>query len=382
MKIKIKFFSLLLSVLVVAGLTSCKKTEEGGQGAPTVTRVRLLSKTDTVRDVIHTITLDSISVYDQTRLRAFDSTVTQGRLGVQYAILGTNLLTTKTVELNGVSIYFNPGLTTDNSIILTIPITVPYGATLPNKLVITTQYGSVSTDFSIRQPAPAIVSFTPTAGVAGDVVTITGTSLDNATSVKFDDIPAQVVGTPTKTQIQVKVPIGVVNAFIYVTTPGGTTRSLDSYGIPAPAFKALVYDDKFAANWTFGGYNTTRDDANKEHTKRGQFAIKATSTGNYGGLVMTYADAAGKGLDLEKAGITTIHYSLYGDLASDGKKVQVYVNGNFNTSVQATIVGGKYVDIIVPISSFAGVKVLTEIAIQDATGAAPLTWYVDDIGLM
>lgn len=382
MKIKIKFFGLLLSVLVVAGLASCKKTEEGGQGAPTITRVRLLSKTDTVRDVIHTITLDSVSIYDQTRLRAFDSTVVQGRLGVQYAIVGTNLLTTKSVVLNGVSIYFNPGLLTDNSIILNIPITVPYGTTQPNKLVITTQYGSVSTDFSIRQPLPSITSFTPTAGVAGDLVTITGTSLDNATAVKFDDIPAQIQGTPTKTQIQVRVPVGVVNAFIYVTTPGGTTKSLDSYGIPAPSFKALVYDDKFATGWTFGGYNTTRDEANKEHTKRGQFAIKATSTGNYGGLVMSYKDAAGNGLDLEKAGITTIHYSLYGDLASDGKKVQVYINGNFNTAVQATIIGGKYIDVVVPISSFTGVKVITEIAIQDATGAAPLTWYIDDIGLM
>jgi hypothetical protein len=382
MKIKINFFSLLLSVLVVAGLASCKKTEEGGKGAPTVTRVRLLSKTDTTRDVIHTITLDSISVYDQSRLRAFDSTVVQGRLGVQYAILGTNLLTTKSVVLNGVSIYFNPGLLTDNSIILNIPITVPYGATQPNKLVITTQYGSVSTDFSIRQPLPSITSFTPTSGAAGTLVTITGTSLDNATAVRFDNIPAQIQGTPTKTQLQVKVPAGVEGAYIFVTTPGGTTKSIDVYGIPVPAFKELVYDEITAPNWNFGGYNTKRDSLNKEHTKRGQFAIKATSSANYGGVVLSYKTTAGNGVDLEKAGITSIHYSLYGDMAADGKKVQVYVNGNFNTAVQATIVGGKYIDVVIPISSFTGVKVITEIAIQDATGAAPLTWYIDDIGLM
>lgn len=382
MKSNLKLFSLLLSVLMVAGLASCKKSEEGGKGVPTVTRVRLLSKTDTVRDVIHTITLDSISVYDQTRLNAFDSTVTQGRLSTQYAILGTNLLTTKTVVLNGVSIYFNPGLMTDNSIILTVPNTIPYGTAQPNKLVITTQYGSVSFDFSIKQPPPIIASFTPTAGVAGDLVTITGSALDNATAVRFDDIAAQIQGTPTKTSLQVKVPAGVVNSFIYVTTPGGTTKSIDSYGIPAPAFKALIYDDKFAANWTGGGYTTDRDLANKEHTKRGPLAIKVTATANYGGLVMTYKDANGNGLDLEKAGITSIKYSLYGDAASDGKKVQLYVNGNFNTSVPATIVGGKYVDITVPISSFTGVKVITEIAIQDGTGAVPLTWWLDDLGLM
>jgi hypothetical protein len=382
MKSNLKLFYLLLSVLMVAGLASCKKSEEGGSGAPTVTRVRLLSKTDTTRDVIHNITLDSISVYDQSRVRAFDSTVTAGRLGTQYAILGTNLLTTKTVVLNGVSIYFNPGLITDNSIILTIPITVPYGTAQPNKLVITTQHGSVSFDFSIRQPLPVITSFTPTAGIAGDLVTITGTALDNATGVKFDDIPAQIQGTPTKTTIQVKVPAGVINSFIYVTTPGGTAKSIDSYGIPAPVFKALIYDDNFAANWTGGGYSTDRDLANKEHTKRGQLAIKTTATGAYGGLVLTYKDANGNGLDVSKLGATSIKYSLYGDAASDGKKVQVYVNGNFNTSIQATIVGGKYVDITVPLSSFAGVTVITEIAIQEAGGAPPLTWWVDDLGIM
>jgi hypothetical protein len=382
MKSNLKLFSLMLSILMVVGLAACKKNEEGGKGVPTVTRVRLLSKTDTVRDVIHIITLDSISVYDQTRLKAFDSTVTAGRLNTQYAILGTNLLTTKTVVLNGISIYFNPGLLTDNSIILTVPNNVPYGTAQPNKLVITTQYGSVSFDFSIKQPPPIIASFTPTAGVAGDLVTITGSALDNATAVRFDDIPAQIQGTPTATQLIVKVPAGVVNSFIYVTTPGGTTKSIDSYGIPAPAFKSLIYDEKFAANWTAGGYNTDRDIANKDHTKRGQFAIKTTATGNYGGLVLAYKDANGNGLDVEKLGATTIRYSLYGDAASDGKKVQVYVNGNFNTSIQATIVGGKYVDIIVPISSFTGVKVITEIAIQEAGGAAPLTWWVDDLGVM
>lgn len=382
MKLNLKLFSLLLSVLMVAGLASCKKNEEGGKGAPTVTRVRLLSKTDTVRDVIHTITLDSISVYDQTRLRAFDSTVTAGRLNTQYAILGSNLLTTKTVVLNGISIYFNPGLITDNSIILTVPNNVPYGSTQPNKLVITTAYGTVNFDFSVIQPPAIITSFTPAAGSAGDVITITGTNLDNATVVRFDDIPGQIQGTPTKTQIQVKVPAGVQNAFIYVTTPGGTTKSIDSFGIPAPAFKALIYDDKFAANWAAGGYDTDRDIANKEHTKRGQAAIKTTATGKYGGLVMTYKDANGNGLDVSALGATSIKYSLYGDAASDGKKVQIYVNGNFNTSIQATIVGGKYVDITVPLSSFTGVKVITEIAIQEAGGAPPLSWWVDDLGIM
>lgn len=385
MKLNIKFIHLVLSLLLIWGVSACKKNEDGGEGAPTVTRVRVLSKTDTVRDVIHPITLDSNSIYDQTRLNSFDSTVTAGRLGVQYAVLGTNLLTTKTISFNGVSVYFNPGLLTDNSIIVTLPVNIPYGPAQTNKLVIVTQHGSVEFPFGIQQPAPAITSFTPTSGSAGDIVTITGTMLDNTSAVRFDDIPAQIVGTPTKTQVQVRVPAGVIKANLYVTTPGGTVRSIDSFGIPAPVFKALVYDDAFAANWTFGGYSTTRDAANKEHPNRGTSAVKTTAddaANIYGGFTVGYKDANGDGLNVTALGITSIKFFLYGDVASDGKPVQLYVNGAYAVAVQATIKGGVYTEVTIPLSALGNPKVITEIAIQNVSGAVPLTYYVDDIGFL
>ena len=385
MKLKIKLIYFLLPVLMISGMLSCKKNENGGKGAPTITRVRLLSKTDTVRDVIHPITLDSNSIYDQSRVKAFDSTVNAGRLGVQYAILGTNLSTTKSVSFNGIAVYFNPGLLTDNSIIVTIPATIPYGPTQTNKLSIVTEYGNVDFAFAIQQPAPVIASFTPTGGVAGDLVTITGTLLDNTTAVRFDNIPAQIVGTSTKTQVQVRVPAGVVKSFIYVTTPGGTTKSIDSFGIPAPAFKALVYDDAFAANWTFGGYGTTRDAANKEHPNRGLYALKATAddpANVYGGFTVGYKDASGNGLNVKALGITSIKFFLYGDAASDGKTVQLYVNQVYGVAVQAKIKGGVYTEVTIPLSALGNPAVITEIAVQNVSGAVPLTYYVDDIGFL
>jgi hypothetical protein len=386
MKKKINLFYCLLSVLIALGAASCKKDKnEGGKGAPTVTRVRLLSKVDTIANVIHRITLDSNNIYNETRVKPFDSTVTAGRLGNQYAILGTNLLTTKSVSFNGVSVYFNPGLATDESIIITIPQGVPYGASQVNKLKVVTMYGEVEFPFSIIQPPPVITSFTPTAGSAGDIVTITGTSLDNATIVRFDDVPGQIQGTPTNTTIQVKVPAGIRKANIYVTTPGGTTKSTDTFGIPAPVYKALVYDDAFAAGWTFGGYSTTRDAANKEHVNRGTLAIKTTSddpASIYGGFTVGYKDANGNGLNVKALGITAIKYFLYGDPNTDGKTVQIYVNGAYTTAVQAKISGGNYIEVTVPLSSLNNPAVITEIAIQNVSGAVPLTWYVDDIGFL
>jgi len=377
MKSNLKLFSFLLSVLIVAGLASCKKNEEGGKGAPTITRVRLLSKLDTTRDVIHNITLDSISVYDQTRLRAYDSTVIAGRLNTQYAILGSNLLTTKSVSFNGMSVYFNPGLTTDNSIIITIPSTVPYGVTQSNKLVIVTQYGQVEYTFAILQPPPSITSFAPLAAGAGDIVTITGAIFNSVTGVRFNDTPAEIVGTPTNTEIKVKVPAGIVQANIFVTTPGGTTRSALTFG-----FKSLVYDDAFTIGWNaYSGYNSTRDFVNTEHPKRGTVAIKTTFTDAYGAFQNGYNGAI---LDVKKAGLTAIKFSVYGGDGTDGKSIQIVLNGNYGTT--ATVVvplsAGKYTDYTIPLSSLGNPATITEFVIQSYGGNVPSTIYIDDIGFI
>ncbi|MDO7744800.1 MAG: hypothetical protein MUP99_13525, partial [Pedobacter sp.] len=119
---------ILLFVMVALAYTSCKKDNEGAAGNPVITKVRVISKTDTIKDVDHRINLDSNLVYDETRVVSFDSTVVAGRLNNQYAIIGENLLTTLSVSFNGVKVNFNPALLTDHSIIISIPNDVPYGA--------------------------------------------------------------------------------------------------------------------------------------------------------------------------------------------------------------------------------------------------------------
>ena len=226
MKKTYKLFYGLLSVLMVLAF-SCKKNDLGGTGAPTISRVRTVTKNDTTDNVVKRITLDSRITQNTTTLVGFDSTVVSGGLGNQYAIIGTNLLTTKSLTINGVSVYFNPALLTDHSIIFTIPsltstaTQVPFGPDQTNKIVVVTKYGPVSFNFPITQPPPVITSFAPQVANPGDIVTITGQVFNGVTSVRFDKIPATIVGTPTATQIQVQVPQGVSSNLIYVTTPVG-----------------------------------------------------------------------------------------------------------------------------------------------------------------
>ena len=366
---------IVVSALVVFALVSCKKSDQGGTGAPTVTRLRVLSRTDTIANVVHRITLDSSSVYSETRINPFDSTVTSGKLNTQYAIIGTNLLTTRSVSFNGVSAYFNPGLLTDNSIILTLPSNTPYGPTQSNKLTIVTRYGTVDYNFGIQQPPPIIASFDPMAAGAGTVITLSGTVFEGVTAVRFDSTPAKIIGTPTSTRIQVEVPAGVVQAYIYVTTPGGTTRSLSAFG-----FKYLIYDDVFASGWgSYFGYNSTRDYANTAHPKRGTYAIATTFTDAYGALQIGYNGAT---IDVKKLGLTALKLSIYGGAGTDGKSVQVVINGVYGSAFKIALTAGSYTDFTIPLSSLGNPATITEFVIQSAGGNVPSTIYVDDIGFI
>ena len=84
-------------------------------------------------------------------------------------------------------------------------------------------------------PAPTIASFTPTSGMPGATVTITGTNLAGATAVLLGTtaIPFVVVNASTITFI---IPPGATTAPISVTTPGGTVAASSALTVlPTPA---------------------------------------------------------------------------------------------------------------------------------------------------
>lgn len=364
---------LVLLVMVVMGYTSCKKDNEGAGGMPVISKVRVISKTDTIKDVDHRIDLDSNLVYDETRVVSFDSTVVAGRLNNQYAIIGENLMTTLSVSFNGVKVNFNPALLTDHSIIISIPEEVPYGAGQSDKLMVTTKFGTASFDFPILQPPATITSFSPVAAGAGEIVTLTGTIFEGVTAVNFDDTPAEIVGTPTKTQIQVKVPAGIVQAYIFVTTPGGTSRSAGSFG-----FRAVLYDDQFANGWgSYFGYNSTRDYANTQQVKRGTYAIKTVFTDSWGALQIGY-----NGATIDATKLTAVKLSIYGGPGTTGQAVQLLLNGNYGNAVRLELKEGEYTDFTVPLSALGSPSTITEFVLQSLGVPVSTTIYVDDIGFI
>ncbi len=97
---------------------------------------------------------------------------------------------------------------------------------------------------------PTITSFTPTSGVIGTSVTVTGTNLDGATAARVNGTAGTITGTPTSTSLTFTVGAGSTTGAVTVITPGGTaTGSTFTVTAPAPTITSF--------NPTSGGVGTS-----------------------------------------------------------------------------------------------------------------------------
>ena len=83
-------------------------------------------------------------------------------------------------------------------------------------------------------PAPVITSFSPTSGPVGTTVTIAGSNLTGASSVKFNATNALTFNVVSASQITATVPVGATTGRISVTTSGGTATSSSNFTVTVP----------------------------------------------------------------------------------------------------------------------------------------------------
>jgi hypothetical protein len=99
---------------------------------------------------------------------------------------------------------------------------------------------------TVISDAPAIASFTPTSGITGSSVTITGTAFTGATAVEFDGLAATFT-VHSSTQIEATVPNGTAVGAISVTTPVKTGTSKATF---TPTLSVSSFSPKKAAPGT------------------------------------------------------------------------------------------------------------------------------------
>jgi hypothetical protein len=310
----------------------------------------------------------------------FDSLTTVGKGGTLYRIEGTNLGSAISVTFNGVVAYFNAALVSDNSIIVAVPSTAPFTANQAAALVVTTLHGSVTYKFSIQQPPPTITSFNPVAAAAGDTITINGVVLDGATSVTFGTVAAKIVSNTTS-QIKVLLPAGVVQAFITVTTAGGSGTSQTAFG-----YKYLIYADALTTGWGgngggYTGYSGTVFNFNNTATvARGTNSIQVVFGGQYSAAQIGYGGAAAP--SVSTLGLKSLKFFVYGGANSKtGDQLQIVLNGSYGNAVIVTITAGAYTSVTIPLSALGNPATITEFVAQTFQSTNE-TVYIDDLGFI
>lgn len=149
---------------------------------------------------------------------------TSGKVGAKVGILGQNFSSSSVVKF---------GAAQATTITLTgttfIKATVPSGATTANVTVTTS--GTTLTSNKQFRVTPQITSFTPSSGVQGSSVTITGVSLTQTSKVTFGGVAAKTFTVNSDTQVTATVPSGAKTGKIVITTSGGTATSSGTFTV-------------------------------------------------------------------------------------------------------------------------------------------------------
>jgi Leucine-rich repeat (LRR) protein len=152
-------------------------------------------------------------------------------VGDTVTITGEDLRFISTLRIGGTII---PEYRVVNS--TTITFVVPAGATTSTVTVLGTGGSTTSTTALEVIPPPVITGMSPSGGVSGQVITLTGREFTGATAVRFGNTTATFTVSPDGRSIQVIVPANVATgASVSVTTRGGTAVSPFPFaGRPSP----------------------------------------------------------------------------------------------------------------------------------------------------
>ncbi|RKH15946.1 hypothetical protein D7X74_16920 [Corallococcus sp. CA047B] len=158
-----------------------------------------------------------------------------GGRGTAVTLTGSGFTGTTRVRFDGVDA---AGFEVDSDTTLTAYVLAKAQSGL---ISVTNTRGTQKTTQSFHFVAPpGLKTMTPASGKAGDAVTLGGTGLTDATSVRFGDLSTAEAPISVKgDSLVVTVPPGAVTGPVHVTTPGGQVRSTVTFTV-APGARPTV----------------------------------------------------------------------------------------------------------------------------------------------
>ncbi len=321
----------------------------------------------------------SAPIVEYVRPTRLDSVTSASGRGSTVAIIGKHLASTQKVFFNDEEALLNTTYITETNIIVRIPETTPYQGS-SNKIRVVTRFGETTTNFTILQPTPEITGFFPDAGTPGDTVTITGKVFENLKEVKIGDLVAPVISSKA-TEIKIKVPDGVKQGSISVTTGdpsmgGGTYTTTENFG-----FGYLIYDDLLNTGWYSYNWSSKLDVASTEKAKRGK-SIKVEYTGGYAGLGM----GTGDNIDITK--YKGVKLSIYVPEGSGDVQIKFYIKtkeGKDDSpfSKVLTLKAGVWNDLTLDFKKdLSSPDLFQTVTFQEWGNTKPPTIYIDNFGLV
>jgi hypothetical protein len=178
---------------------------------------------------------------------------TSGFAGNSVTIQGNNFDHVQTVQFGTANASFtrDPVATNTRMTAIVPPGTV--GTTVSVSALNTAQQRS-NTDktFGYTIPRPVVLSVSPSGGLSGISVVITGREFNNVSAVQFGTVAATAFTRNSETQITATVPAGTAgtNVVVTVTTTGGTSTDdvRYTYGTPIPVLTSVTPDTGRAGN--------------------------------------------------------------------------------------------------------------------------------------
>jgi len=258
-----------------------------------------------------------------------------GGLGTSVSINGSNLLTTSSVTIGGVSATIN---SVSNSMVV---VSVSSGAS--GKISLTTDAGTAVLDGFSWYSQPQITAVSPLSANGLTEVTITGTNFTGITAVKFGSSPATfTVLSPTQIKV---MPINSSSGIITVTNPGGTASFQGFSFLPAPNITSFTKTgDGSTAEVIINGSNFTnvtsvkfgRSEASS-FTVNGPSSIKAIPGAGETGPITVTGDGGSGSIDGFSYHEPPAILSFSQPSGPIGTTISI-IGANFNTTPEKNVV--------------------------------------------